>query len=262
MNQQALSEALDRTIVRVANTELKRLSYGMSRSQRNEKIQHTLEAFRLLQQGVPPDYHDPWVALFYALWYQPGQIQLARLMIDKLREQRGTKSLISHDHRGLRLVDFGCGTLAMQFAVSISASDIAEDGTFLAPIYIDSYDDSSAMMEIGKTLWEQFRIESERDSRLSALSVISHLIESRYSTGMYLSLSDELAEERWLSGIHTVYSTNVQKIKDHLTLLVKSVNPHVGLLTCHADLDSLNHLKQASPFEDDFFDGQEHLLFP
>ena len=221
-----------------------------------------LEALRLLRQGIPPDYHDPWVALFYALWYQPGQIQLARQSIAKLIEEREIGSLISKDCRSHRVIDFGCGTLAMLFEVAIAASEAAEKRNFVSPIFVDAFDPSSAMLEIGKTLWQQFKIETERDARLSSFSVVTNFVESRYSTEGNLSLEEESQEERWLSGIHAVYSTNMDKIKEHLTALVESVNPCLALMTSHAHPDSAKRLEQVSPFEQHCFNCHDAVLSP
>ena len=93
MDQAALFEAIDGAITKVAETESQRLSAGMGEDALTNKVHATLDSFRGLRRGIPPDYSDPWVALFYLTWFQPGQIQLAHDLIDRMKQKRESRRL-------------------------------------------------------------------------------------------------------------------------------------------------------------------------
>ena len=134
MDQAALFEAIDRAITKVAETEFQRLSAEMGKDALTNKVHATLGSFKGLRQGIPPDYRDPWVALFYLTWFQPGQIQLAHDLIDRMKQKRGSRGLIGKHHGKLQVLDIGCGALATLFAVAWAAADTLNDGLSIPQI--------------------------------------------------------------------------------------------------------------------------------
>ena len=114
-----------------------------------QSIESALKAFRDLRNGVKPDYNDNWIALFYLLWYQPKQINLAYSLIQEAFKQDPSKDIFSKPSGNLHVVDFGCGALAMQFAVVLAAMNAIEQGSAIPEIRVDSIDPNSSMVKLG-----------------------------------------------------------------------------------------------------------------
>ena len=249
MNIEALTGALDRAITKVADRQFLKLSSWMPRLGWSNRIRPALDSLGQLQRGNPPNYEDPWIVLFYLTWYQPGQIQLARLMVEGLKQARGNESLLANGCRSLHVVDFGCGALAMQFAVAWAVADALERQEPISCVKVDSYDANPAMFDLGKILWEQFKEEVKYDPRLRQLSKSAEMIEARCNKPESLFPYKILAEEeRWLSAIHAVYSSNVEEVKGDLAKICYIAKPNVGFLSGHNHNQQYGLLQQASPF--------------
>ncbi len=77
MNRQAVAQILSDSIIRVAQKEFQQLSNGLDGKQQSKYIDSSLKALGDLRHGRMPNYSDRWVALFYATWFQPRQINIA-----------------------------------------------------------------------------------------------------------------------------------------------------------------------------------------
>ena len=257
MDQAALFEAIDGAITKVAETEFQRLSAGMGEDALTNKVHATLGSFRGLRRGIPPDYSDPWVALFYLTWFQPGQIQLAHNLIDRMKQKRGSRRLIGRHHGKLQVLDIGCGALATLFPAAWAAADTLDDGLSIPQIPIYSYDESQAMIELGQGVWQRLKSEIANDSRLTRLETTFEAI-SFEGTNDLSRLKEILHQnegnprcERWMSAFHIVYEKNVEDLEGILDSLAEKTNPDIGLLTCHDDSASGRRLDQVSPFRDE-----------
>ena len=74
--QAAITMALDNSIAAVAEEEFQRLSYRLTPNDVAKAIHNALDGLRGLQGCDMPNY-DEWVALLYAVWYQPARVNLA-----------------------------------------------------------------------------------------------------------------------------------------------------------------------------------------
>lgn len=251
MNRVALRRVLDRSISKVADTEYRRLFRGINAVALAQKVHNALNSLGRLQQGNPPDYDDPWVALFYLTWYQPSQINVARRLIYWMNQNRGNEAFIQKDKRSLHIVDFGCGALAMQFAVVWSAAELLERGYKVESIRVDSYDVGRAMVELGAKLWEDFKLAVSDESHLSDLAEVSlTMIQNQYIGPKSVPLWETAGqdEERWLSAIHTIYVNDLPQTRQGLANIANAFNPTVGFMSCHANEQSHRLLDQATPF--------------
>lgn len=125
MNQKLTTKALDKAITKVVCDEFNRISKNLSDVETAQKVEYALDQLSKLQRGVMPKY-DEWVALFYASWYQPAQINLAYSMITDMVKEICDGALTSTGK--LYVYDFGCGALAMQFGVALAAADALRNG--------------------------------------------------------------------------------------------------------------------------------------
>ncbi len=226
----SIASAIDRTIQKVGETEYQRLSKDLTLSERKTKIRLALRSLDLLQSGEQPDYQNDWVALFYVLWYQPKQINLAYGMIKRLLSVRGNRSLILGPSGRLRVIDFGCGALAMQFAVALAVTDAIIDGQAIDSINIHSSDTSRPMIDLGVRLWEQFVVES---SAIPPLNKALSLVEVQCSTSPPDLFREEAAGyEYWVSAIHALYDDNAAAIKRVLGA-TQTLSPIAMLISTH-----------------------------
>ena len=227
--------ALDDVITTVSEQEFNRLASGLNNNQITERVLDALESLEKLQTGGMPDYDNKWVALFYH-WYQPSQINLAYSMI---------KSIINSTdilNEKLHIVDFGCGSLAMQFGVALALSDLRNKKS-ITEIRIDSIDTSQAMINIGRKMWELFT------NRYNHLGPVCEIIKPNY----YRDIGRvELAQisDRWISAIHPVYDGNKCDVKQSLESLRKRLEPDVCFVSTHSFKKDL--LSDVWPFYLDF----------
>ena len=240
MNGKIATNILDLVIETVSDQEFKRLAKDLNTDQITKKVLGALKSLKKLQKGEMSDYHDEWVALFYH-WYQPSQIYLAYNMI---------KSIIhSTDilNEKLHIVDFGCGSLAMQFGVALALSDTIKKKS-ITEIRIDSIDTSQAMIAIGQKMWESFT-KLYNQKLYNHLGPVCEIIKPKY-----YQLTDidqvELAQisdhDRWVSAIHPVYDENKDDIRQSLKCLRNRFYPHVCFVSTHDSKKDL--LSKVWPF--------------
>ena len=144
--QESVAKALDKAIAKVAKTESRRLMKSKSRKKAAKGIETALHDLEGLQKGEIPYYDDKWLPLLYSTWYQPSHINLAYSMINKMAKRRDPKRAVLTRKGKLHVVDFGCGTLAMQFGVALAAADAIQQGQPLTSIKIDLIDSSQPMI--------------------------------------------------------------------------------------------------------------------
>ena len=255
MDKQAVAEVLDQAIVAVAKKDIRRLCEAKEWNviEIARSIQNALETLRNLQSGVMPDYKE-WVALFYLLWYQPKQINLAYSLIERATTQKPAREVFPHEHGKLHLVDFGCGALAMQFAVALSVADALENGKDISSIRTDSIDCSEPMIQLGQAVWEEFtHLVEERcvndDDRFGNLYLALTSIESSTYSGTNPSIDRDADADCWLSALHAVYESNLNPLRDTLGRLKNQLNPEIGFVTSHYFKEYF--IRSVSPFEGD-----------
>ena len=115
MNRKIAISILDHVITTVSEQEFNRLASGLTIDEKTENVLDALKSLDVLQHGGMPNYDNKWVALFYH-WYQPSQINLAYSMIKSMINSTGILN------EKLHIVDFGCGSLAMQFGVALAVA--------------------------------------------------------------------------------------------------------------------------------------------
>ena len=238
MNGKITTNILDHVITTVSEQEFNRLANGLTINEKPEdKVRYALESLGKLQKGEMSDYHDEWVALFYS-WYQPSQINLAYSMIQSIINSTDILN------EKLHIVDFGCGSLAMQFGVALAVADtiITKNKKSITEIRIDSIDTSQAMINIGKEMWEQFKL-------YKYFRPACKIIKPKYyqlSDIGQVELAQSSDRDRWISAIHAVYDENKDDIKQSLKSLRNRFYPHVCFVSTHDSKKSL--LKEVWPF--------------
>ena len=220
--KQAVAKALDNSLTTVAMWEYNHLAHSADIS---NKVRSALNSLGELSKpfGKIPNY-DEWDSLFYH-WYQPSQINLAYSVIKSTAEVSDK----------LRVVDFGCGALAMQFGVALATADSLEQMQPISEIRINSLDTSQAMVEMGRKIWEQFKIEVSRDSKLRYLSLACETINAQAiltNTSMVAMNADPDEQSKcWVSAFHTVYDESKDNVQSWLKSIVDRLNPDICFAT-------------------------------
>ncbi len=200
--------ALDRAIGKVARDQFNSLCRRQNSSYVISNVANSLRELRRLADpaGASPAYNDPWVALFYVLWYQPGQTYLAYRLLSQLAEKRKTGSL--------RIIDFGCGALATEIAISIAlcTNTLRKASLPLWTVRVDSIDSSQPMIELGKLIANEMLSDPEwpHSERISLSKY--HRIEPD-QVG-YRSVFPH--DDCWLTAFHTVYEDTQKQVKKDL----------------------------------------------
>ena len=220
----AVTKALDASIADVADKQFCRLSCRMSRKQTAAAIHDALRSLSRLQHGVMPRY-DEWDALFYAVWYQPSQINLANKLFRKVPEHRNP---LQTGSGSLQVVDFGCGALAVQFGLALAAADTWQEHRTLPEIRIISNDASKSMVQIGWELWNRFIDEIADEAEYPALGALR-----RACAEIEFDDLGTLSATCWLTVFHVAYEENCADVKKDLDNHVDDQNPDLVFVTSH-----------------------------
>lgn len=235
MEKQAVMGALDRAIETVADREFDRLWKATPLSEIGKRVEGALMSLRRLSQGLMPTY-DEWDTLFYCTWYQPAQVNLVYSIAQTMLYQRTpmARAEPAQSVSRLRVVDFGCGALATQLGLALAWADARERGARLASVHIDLIDQSPAMMNLGRAIWEEFRQNVSRDPHLRVLAGICDVLDATFHISPQTLEEPADGEICWLSAFHTVYPQNQAEVKSQLAYIVSRVDPDIGIITTHS----------------------------
>lgn len=223
---------LDRAIADVAREEYQRLTERMSPKDQERHVDRALLDLNQLQKGISPDYKSKWTALFYLTWYQPRQIHLAytalRYVFDNLKQKPPRQ-----------VIDFGCGSGAVQIALSIL---LAEDSP-PQNVAVHGIDSSKSMMRIGKDLWRKFSEmvrDSVRSSRFAEklcrtldLMTDSCSFDTSYEAAVALHAAREATSsgDCWFTAIHASYLSNRKDMRRVFSRIREEHEPVIELVT-------------------------------
>ena len=223
--------ALDRAIAEVAEVEYARLAQGLSPHHQAQEVDTALQSLRQLQQGVTPDYNSEWVALFYVTWYQPRQVHLAYAAL---------RQHVSAENPPQYVIDYGCGTWAVQFALAIALTEEHDFGG----TGVHGLDPSVPMKNMGERLWARFsevlKECAPNDDFAERLAISLELMAS--SSRCHPCLADALphlpdphttfaTDHSWLTAVHAIYPTNEPDLRDVLDPTGRDNDPAFALVT-------------------------------
>ena len=181
-----------------------------------------------------PNYSDRLVVLLYCIWYHPSQVNLAYTLAQNVPKD---KNPLLSGTPSLRVFDYGCGALAMQFGLTLAAIDLWERHKSVPKISVQSYDTSKEIIRIGQDIWHEFRTELDRDAQLdgprevcSAINLEFQEIESDTSPIRY-----NTQESRWLTVLHVSYRKNTRLARKDLNSHIRCNRPDLVLVTFHPE---------------------------
>lgn len=265
MEIQPILKAVEWAIVTVAREEWNRLSGDILDIDRHvyvaRSVEKSLGSMRDLQKGDMPVYNE-WDALFYSAWYQPKQINLAYSILRNMRVNwtiNGQKwwdgDVFGMKGGKLSVIDFGCGSLAMQFAIAIAAADSVSRGRSISEIRIDSYDSSLAMIWLGQRIWDEFTKIMKHFYAGHPISDVLDIMRRRTHTDL-TRLPKLMDTPYLLTAIHAVYGDTEKEVKNALETLISQYNPVGFLFTTQSAKEDV--LDRASPLSN----SQGHVQLP
>ena len=229
--QGVVTKALDTAIASVAAEWFVKLSSGLTDKEITRRVHNSLRSLEKLQRGEMPQY-DAWDALFYALWYQPSQINLAYTIARNIPDRLNP---LRNGIGSIRVFDFGCGALAMKFGLVLAAFEFLQRSLPYPKIFFGKCDSSDSMIQIGMDIWNNFgnNVEIKRlKRRLTAPA-------SCKSQG----------EIRWLTALHVAYQENFDAVRQSLDDQVKSQKPDLILATTHKVSEGCLYCPNLSVYE-------------
>ena len=187
-----------------------------------------------------PDYADPFVALFYSLWFLPSQVNLACAVVEG--------SLDLNDE--LRLIDYGCGTGAMAIALVLIAGS---RGPLDFPHQIQVHGiDCKSMRQLGTALWEEIRTIARRVANTQIIYGLRRVYPSHFGrVAALLDREGTWLEGHWnvaLSALHVAYGANYREVQQEIQALWVSSNPVWGAVTTARLGKKPEYAKQIAPW--------------
>lgn len=259
-----IQDAVDIAIATVTHNEFKRLRCETLETGSHvdvvQSVADSLESLKRLSTRKTPTKmpnYDKWDALFYPAWYQPKQINIVCSVLRTPRRDGDIGGAIFKIADGrARFIDFGCGSLAMQFAVAIAAADYISQGGVLREIRIDSYDPKPEMVKVGKEIWREF-VRHMKHLPKHPICKVFDLIQCETHAELD-TLPDATDAPHFLSAIHAVYEES--PVKDDLGSLVAKYDPVGFLFTTHVSSSRLLH--SMSPIAGDVRYAKESIHIP
>ena len=242
---------LDEATAEVAWGQLGRLQSESEASNHETAlaILHALKELEKLRTGGTPDYDYPWLPPLYALWYQSSHTQMAYHITGAIPSNLNP----FHDDgpSSLHLIDFACGTMAMQFGTAIAAAELLESSGRLVTINITSSDLSSPMWSFGRELWLRFYARIVGGARNQE----SKLIREACHRDRFVFANSEApvqVDVRWLTALHAAYGDGHNEIKTKVNGRVRSQQPDVVAITAHSQRVQLRqaYMPTGLPYED------------
>ncbi len=247
MNIGTVKTCLSLAIAKAAQEEAKNLvaapNVNRDRIKAARYIEQSLQSLRRLSSDGMPDY-DQWDPLLYVTWYQASQVNLAYSVLNWANNLPWWSSPFKTRGGRVQVVDFGCGALAVQFAVALAAADTLESGAKTNNIRVDSFDSSTAMMKMGARVWMHFKALLKDRHPQDPLSEVVGTMEIKLHRSIE-SIEPISGASRLLTAVHAVYESNKQTLQNDLRRLTKRLRPSGCFLTTYSGFGQL--LDDVSP---------------
>lgn len=231
----------------------------------NEQLAHDLRRAMIsmstdLRNCRMADYAHPEVTIAYLVNYHVSRVGLAFYLLQQAARLRTGDSLTLTSDRPLHIIDFGCGTLAVQFGLAITLAHATANGKANAPVRITSMDRARSMLRAGDQLWNNLLDKAKSNSKFEPL--LKSMESLGHITASFGLPSPQPGEETWLTTLHTVHNenrTHQARITAQLTAIAHSNNPELGIISFHWSPGSTQAARDVWPFPTN--DEPSHIAF-
>jgi len=232
---------IEQAIADAAEAEYARVTSGLNKAQKAQVVAYALTELQKLRGDRDiPDYEHPAVALFYALWYLPSQMNLACSLIQSVLPFRNE----------VDIVDFGAGPGALCFGTAMAIAQ--RSGRKDAPRITVHEVDCATMTQLSAVVWRRFLSIAHSDGNQGCQRAVGRIKKRTYSTAdevvEALGGNTKSATEMALTALHVVYRENVTEVRNALALLWKSTQPSWAFVTTQRVGAKLDVAKEITPF--------------
>ena len=198
-----------------------------------------------MAKGHEPIFTDPWVALFYLLWYQPSQISLfhsifANLLCSDINEDRsrGTKG-------NLQIADFGCGAFAVQFGATLACMELPKRQ--MPGLAITNIDSSREMTVLGRDLcteWER-QLSAMGQRQFADVNAMISSKVAHHRIGRVTNINPNATQ--CLVASNVVFPSNLIDVSEQLARLWRDMTPDLAIIATIPQRASLDCVSDALP---------------
>ena len=241
----------------------------LNQASRSKHFDHSLKDAMVKMTGdltrcQMADYAHPAIAIAYLVHYQIPRTGLAAYLLQKAAQQRHGNPLILTKDKPLHVIDFGCGTLAVQLGLAVTLAEAIKAGIQQPAVRITSIDRARSMLNSGQTLWNHL---SERARRTRQLTALYQAMQSiRANTTSLNIVSSAATEETWLTTLHTVHnndSQHQQRVTAEMKSIADATSPRMGIIAFHWSATQIATARESWPFtapdKPSYIDGKTPL---
>ena len=133
--------------------------------------------------------------------------------------------------RRLSVIDFGCGSLATQFAIAMLAADTVSRPNDIPKIRVISYDTSLEMIQYGKRIWAEFTRIVKRFYADHPMRRVLDQMDCEYHTDLAALPKPVNGIPYLLTALHVAYWGTKGRVRNDIKELVSEYSPEVCLMT-------------------------------
>ena len=214
--------------MRVATHEYHEIAGRLSLKQQNKQIASAFHQLATMAHGKgEPDFDDPWIALFYLLWYHPRQVNLFYSIFRPLLE---SQAAADPPCSAFQIVDFGCGALAAQMGLML-AYHSAFEPDHMPHVAITNIDRSKSMTAFGRHLWTEWSRELDR-AGLTNLHDLCNAVPFKTAHHRIAKVTNVNENAiRYLIASNVAFPSNLDAVHQDLARLWSDVRPDSAIVT-------------------------------
>jgi len=219
----ALPPILEEAVVESCEKELERLLENTDENTAGTLIEEALKELKGLSEGTKPNYTHPWVPLLHASWYHLRHVKFCLNRVYKLLKEPVRSG------EPIGILDFGCGTMPLQWAVAVAIATMAiKDNLSIPAIRIVNIDESEPMSDLGCDMWEDMQtvVEQKQKTRREIRPLhsvmqkmwVTRRVNPAENPSSGFSANDNL---QLITVIHATYKDAGKLYREHIKPLIK-----------------------------------------
>ncbi len=199
--------------------ELARLQRTMNERAVGTSIERGINEFVKLKKGEKPNYRLPMVPLLHASWYHLAHVNFCiKTVSDLIKEP-------VHSGESVGILDFGCGTMPLQWAVAVAVADMVKDQMQIPNIYVVNTDKSDKMSSLGCDMWAELKelVQNNENGELRRLAGVMQKMETSVlnPAGNLSAVLPSNQKLHLVAAIHAIYD-NVDVLRQkHIEKIIK-----------------------------------------
>lgn len=214
-----LPTILEKAVLNSCRRELMRLQQEKRKNTLISSIEAALRELGKLKEGKKPIYRFSMVPLLHASWYHLAHVNFCiKTVSDLIKEP-------VHSGESVGILDFGCGTMPLQWAVAVAVADMVKDQMQIPDIHVVNIDESEKMSNLGCDMWTELKnlVQSDKNNELRPLAGVMQKMKMPVlnSTGSLSAVLPSGQKLHLVTAIHAVYE-NVDVLRQkHIEKIIE-----------------------------------------